>query len=115
MQAPVTTPTPDHGDVQMHEEVSPDKESSAIEPTERAPDQPAEPVQQADADDDMDEDEEVCLHPSALQICCNNIVAIAVRWPEAVALHQIERPHDGSTFCLSIQRIPALVRRQTSH
>ena len=64
VQGPLTHPTAGHVDIQMHEENGPDKHLPAVEPTERAPDQAAEPARQADADADADmdedEDEEVC-------------------------------------------------------
>ena len=56
-QAPVTSPAPD---VHMHEEHSPDNIMPQVDAVAEAPDQAETHVQQADVDDDMDEDEEVC-------------------------------------------------------
>ena len=60
LQAPPITPLPDHADAQMHEEASPDKNASLPNTNGKALNEAAAPVKEIDADDDMDEDEEVC-------------------------------------------------------
>ena len=52
----------------MHEEAGTNNHMPGVDATAEAADQAEEPVQEADVDDDMDEDEEVC----AVFLCpCN--------------------------------------------